>query len=42
MEYSELDHLRDKEQIVSDIYEKLLEELHKFGQRTSQIRTIKN
>jgi len=32
MEYSELDHLRDKEQIVSDIYEKLLEELHKFGQ----------
>jgi len=32
MEYSELDHLTDKEQVVTDIYEKLIIELHKFGQ----------
>lgn len=32
MEYTELDHLIDKEQIVTDIYEKLIAELHKFGQ----------
>ena len=32
MEYSELDHLKDKKQIVTDIYEKLIAELHKFGQ----------
>ncbi len=32
MEYSELDHLNDKEQIVTDIYEKLIAELQKFGQ----------
>ena len=32
MEYSELDHLKDKEQIVADIYEKLIAELQKFGQ----------
>lgn len=31
MNYSELDHLKDKEQIVSDIYEKLIAQLHKFG-----------
>ena len=32
MEYSELDHLKDKEQIVADIYEKFIAELQKFGQ----------
>ena len=32
MEYSEQDHLKDKEQIVTDIYEKLISELHKLGQ----------
>jgi Domain of unknown function (DUF5655) len=32
MEYSEQDHLKDKEQIVTNIYEKLIAELHKFGQ----------
>ncbi len=32
MEYTELNHLADKEQIVTDIYEKLIAELHKFGQ----------
>jgi len=32
MEYSEFDHLKDKEQIVTDIYQKLIAELHKFGQ----------
>jgi hypothetical protein len=32
MEYSELDHLKDKEQIVTDIYEKLITDLQKFGQ----------
>jgi hypothetical protein len=32
MEYTEFDHLKDKEQIVTDIYEKLITELHKFGQ----------
>lgn len=31
MEYSELDHLRDKEPVVTDIYEKLIAELQKFG-----------
>ena len=31
MEYSEVDHLKGKEQIVSDIYEKLITELQKFG-----------
>ena len=32
MEYSEQDHLKDKEQIVTDIYEKLIYELQKLGQ----------
>ena len=32
MGYTELDHLKDKEQIVTEIYEKLIVELHKFGQ----------
>jgi len=32
MEYSDQDHLKDKEQIVANIYEKLVAELHKFGQ----------
>ena len=32
MEYSEHDHLKDKEQIVTNIYEKLIAELNKFGQ----------
>lgn len=32
MEYTELDHLADKEQIVTDIYEKLISQLQKFGQ----------
>lgn len=32
MEYTELDHLKDKEQIVTEIYQKLIAELHKFGQ----------
>ena len=32
MEYSEPDHLKDKEQIVTDIYEKLIAQLQKFGQ----------
>ena len=31
MEYTELDHLKDKEPVVSAIYEKLINELHKFG-----------
>src|ERR1700760_4645804 len=31
MEYNELDHLKDKEPIVTDIYEKLIGELHHFG-----------
>lgn len=31
MNYSELDHLKDKEQIVSAIYETLIAQLHKFG-----------
>jgi hypothetical protein len=31
MDYTELDHLQDKEQIVTDIYEKLIAELHQFG-----------
>jgi hypothetical protein len=32
MEYSEVDHLKDKVKIVTDIYEKLIAELQKFGQ----------
>jgi len=32
MEYTEQRHLKDKEQIVTDIYEKLIVELQKFGQ----------
>lgn len=31
MEYSELDHLKDKEQIVTEIYTRLIAELQKFG-----------
>ncbi len=31
MEYTELDHLKDKEQIVTTIYEKLINELRSFG-----------
>jgi len=31
MGYTELDHLKDKEPVVTAIYEKLIEELHKFG-----------
>jgi hypothetical protein len=31
MEYSELDHLKGKEQIVTDIYQKLIASLQKFG-----------
>ena len=32
MEYTELDHLKDNEPIVTAIYEKLINELQKFGQ----------
>lgn len=32
MAYSKLDHLRGKEKIVTDIYEKLIAELYKLGQ----------
>ncbi|QEC69240.1 hypothetical protein FRZ67_18690 [Panacibacter ginsenosidivorans] len=32
MEYTELDHLKDKEPIVAGIYEELIKELQKFGQ----------
>ena len=32
MEYSERDHLKTKEQIVTEIYENLIDQLHKFGQ----------
>lgn len=32
MEYSELSHLQDKEPVVSEIYNRLINELHKFGQ----------
>ena len=32
MNYTELDHLTGKEQIVTKIYEKLIAELQKFGQ----------
>ena len=32
MEYSEVDHLKDKVKIVTDIYEKLIAELQTFGQ----------
>lgn len=31
MDYTELDHLKDKEHIVTTIYEKLISELHTFG-----------
>lgn len=31
MEYTELDHLKDKEQIVTTIYKKLMDELRTFG-----------
>ncbi len=31
MEYIELDHLKDKEPIVTAIYDKLINELQKFG-----------
>lgn len=31
MNYTELDHLKDKSPIVGDIYEKLISELLKFG-----------
>src|SRR5215469_2151409 len=31
MEYTELDYLRDREPIVTDIYEKLIGELRHFG-----------
>ncbi len=31
IEYTELDHLKDKEHIVSDLYEKLIAQLKKFG-----------
>ena len=31
MKYSELDHLKGKEQIVTNIYEKLIAELQKLG-----------
>jgi hypothetical protein len=32
MDYTELDHLRDKDPIVAKIYERLITELQKFGQ----------
>ena len=32
MDYSELDHLRGKDKIVTKIYERLIDELRKFGQ----------
>lgn len=31
MGYSEIDHLNGKEKVVTDIYDKLIAELHKFG-----------
>lgn len=31
MGYSELDHLNGKQKVVTDIYEKLIAALHKFG-----------
>ncbi|MES1219013.1 MAG: DUF5655 domain-containing protein [Bacteroidota bacterium] len=31
MEYTELDHLKDSQPVVTSIYEKLIKELHKFG-----------
>ncbi len=31
MNFTELDHLNNKEQVVTDIYEKLIAELQKFG-----------
>jgi len=32
MNYTEIDHLQDKEPIVSEIYHKLIKKLQKFGQ----------
>jgi hypothetical protein len=32
MEYTELNHLEDKELVVTEIYERLINELQKFGQ----------
>ena len=32
MEYTELNHLEDKELVVTQIYERLIDELQKFGQ----------
>jgi hypothetical protein len=32
MEYTELDHLRGKDEIVKKLYERLIDELRKFGQ----------
>jgi hypothetical protein len=32
MEYTELNHLEDKELVVTQIYERLINELQKFGQ----------
>ena len=31
MDYTENDHLKDKEHVVTNIYNKLIKELHKFG-----------
>lgn len=31
MEYTEFDHLKDRNPVVTDIYECLINELHKFG-----------
>jgi F0F1-type ATP synthase delta subunit len=31
MEYTEADHLKDKEPVVTAIYEKLIQEIQKFG-----------
>ena len=32
MTYTEIDHLKDKEKVVTKIYERLINELQKFGQ----------
>src|ERR1700761_9409686 len=32
MEHTELNHLEDKDVVVTEIYERLIEELRKFGQ----------
>ena len=32
MEYTELDHLKGKDEVVSKIYKRLIDELQKFGQ----------